>query len=178
MAMRVAISARTRLVKPGSALGSKITLGNPERMADEHHRPRGISAHAKGRGKMMAAQDGQRIPKRRPQQQNIVSELRHPHPFQTGGANQFQLAAPLAAPGAIQCRAACPRKSRPSMHRAGAIPAPRRSPGSRGRPCRRRQSAISTRRFPGYPRTPSPVCWLIFRSTPVAKSMTKRLEPP
>ncbi len=90
-AIRVAISARTRLVKPASAFGSKIMLGNPERIAESITGPAAYPPTPKARREMMSPQDRQRIPKRQPQQQNIVNKLRRTHTLETRRANQFQL---------------------------------------------------------------------------------------
>ena len=88
--MRVAMSARTRLVKPGSALGSKITRRQPGDIGHEHHGTSGVTADSEGDVEIMAAQDGRRIDEAGPELHKVARHADGAHAFQPRSADGFK----------------------------------------------------------------------------------------
>ena len=181
--------ARTRLVNPGSTLGSKITVGMRCRRAASIIGPGGVAADAERRSETVAPHNFFRIPQAGRKHRGVAQNL--PRRCLSNPRRESNSSGSPACGTSFD---SIPR-SVPTNHdashclaaHAAAIPARRPAPEKRGRRCRRQQSTrhLFARVVQRYSHRPfrwpphvSSACWLIFKSTPVANSMPNKLEPP
>ena len=178
MATRVTMLASMRFVKPGSAFGSKITVGRSAPDRGQHHRarrrsrPRRRRRHTGGGAELRAESQSPAGQKR-----NVLQERHAAKSLPARRANHLERETRRRNEFLFQA-ALCPDEEQPS--RPASRDSHSRATASAGNTCPPvPPPAISSSKCCLTPRRRDhSACWLIFRSTPVARSITSRLDPP